>query len=91
MSARVPFVANYRQRGDENIPDTKTSDAAQPGPWGGEGRTRLALRNTKSKWAKDVSGRPFRVDDNMPSPSPPSLDVDEKVSFQDVLALFVLL
>jgi hypothetical protein len=56
---------------------------------------RFALRDTKSKWAKDVSGPKidiaFRLDDDMSSPLPSSLDVDEKVSFQDVLALFVLL
>lgn len=58
------------------------------------GRTRLALRDTKSKWPRTCQDRRlrlFQADDDMPSPPPSSLDIDEKVSFQDVLALFVLL
>lgn len=41
-----------------------------------EGR---GLRDNKSKWAKDRGS--FRMDDDMSSPTPTSLHVDEQVSF----------
>jgi len=46
------------------------------------------------KWPRAVRTEDwgsFRMDDDMSSPTPSSLDVDEQVSLQDVLSLFVLL
>ena len=85
-----PLIIGYRQHGDENTLDTKTSGAALPRE--GNRGLRCVIPNPNGpRTCQNRRLRLFRADGDMPSPLSSSLDVDEKVSFQDVLALLVLL